>query len=126
MKTLEEKIEVMQAALAGAEIECKDNDEEECAWQYANNPCWGWDEVDYRIKPENKQVPFDFSDIPNLVLHKFKHKNVQHTEEVCVRAGETGVSFYKEDVSYLTLATYWLKWNTLLNRWEPCTKTVKG
>jgi len=123
MKTLEQKITVMHAALADAEIQydtLTDN------WADIDNPSWDWDGQDYRVKPENKQVPYDFKDIPNLVLHKFKHKNVQHTEEVCIRASEIGVSFCKEDVSYLTLATYWEKWNNTLNRWESCTKTVKG
>lgn len=124
MKTLEEKIEVMQAFLDGKTIQ--DNiDGNWTDWKSGNDPQFNWGTYDYRIKPENKQVPYDFKDIPNLVLHKFKHKNVQHTEEVCIRASEIGVSFCKEDISYLTLATYWEKWNNTLNRWESCTKTVK-
>lgn len=124
MKTLEQKIKIMQAALAGAEIEMVES--EEFPWEDVAKPDFNWSDYDYRIKPENKQVPYDHNDIPSLILHKFKHKNVQYTEEVCIRATETGVSFCKEDVSYLTLATYWEKWNNTLNRWESCTKTVKG
>jgi len=122
MKTLEEKIEIMQAALAGAEIQYNtltDN------WADIDNPSWDWDGQDYRVKPENKQVPYDFKDIPNLVLHTFIHNNVQHTEEVCIRASEIGVGPRTEDVRYVTLATYYEYWHHTLDRWESCTKTVK-
>ena len=50
MKTLKEKIEIMQAALDGEEIEVYStigND-----WVKTNVPVWNWDNYDYRIKPK--------------------------------------------------------------------------
>lgn len=128
MKTLEKKIEVMQAALAGAKIECKDNDEEECMWQCANNPCWGWDEVDYRIKPENKQVPFEISDYESKLGKKFKHKNYESSTGILISVDSLANRVFIGKFEFdFNLAGPHLEWyNELLNRWEACTKTVKG
>ena len=50
MKTLKEKIEVMQAALDGKQVEFKFNGSE---WgRCLVNPNFGWTDYDYRIKPE--------------------------------------------------------------------------
>ena len=60
MKTLKEKIEVMQAALSGKKIEYNiyNGAQETPKWEaYVNNtPIWAWDRTDYRIKP----VPLEF------------------------------------------------------------------
>lgn len=54
MKTLKEKIEVMQAALDGADIEMvritAPADEDE--WNLTNNPVFDWNNFNYRIKPK--------------------------------------------------------------------------
>jgi len=50
MKSLKEKIEVMQAALDGKEIER--NTGTNNGWQPEPDPDWSWDCWDYRIKPE--------------------------------------------------------------------------
>lgn len=126
MKTLEEKIEVMQAALAGAEIECKDNDEEECEWQYANNPCWGWDEVDYRIKPENKQVPFDFNDAESLIGRKVRDKEERSLFIITSVDKDSAVIIRGNCVNMKDLSKDYEIWNNTLNCWESCTKTVKA
>ena len=52
MKTLKEKIKVMQAALDGADIDFKLNGG---VWSEAVDPLeleWMWTEFDYRVKPE--------------------------------------------------------------------------
>ena len=49
MKSLEEKIEVMKAALDGKEIQYNDGDG---LWGLAPTPHWDWNRNDYRIKPE--------------------------------------------------------------------------
>lgn len=62
MKTLKEKIEVMQAALDGKEIESK--------WLQKGNPEWksedmlvfNWVCFDYRIKPEPLEIYIDIYD----------------------------------------------------------------
>ena len=48
MKTLKEKIEVMQAALDGKEIETKVYG----GWDDQPSPEFNWIDFDYRIKPE--------------------------------------------------------------------------
>jgi len=125
MKTLEEKIEIIQAALAGAKIECKDNDEEECMWQCANNPCWGWDEVDYRIKPENKQVPFEISDYESRLGKKMRHVKQKFTGILtCVEVDKLTIGNKDFLIQFATPHLQW--YNDLLTSWESCTKTVKG
>ena len=50
MKTLKEKIEIMQAALDGEEIEVYSTRGDD--WVKTNVPVWNWDNYDYRIKPK--------------------------------------------------------------------------
>ena len=50
MKTLKEKIAVMQAALDGKEIECVNRPSYE--WFAITDPDWQWRVCDYRIKQE--------------------------------------------------------------------------
>jgi hypothetical protein len=52
MKSLKEKIEVMQAALDGKEIEAS---EKNGKWAEASAPNWDWHIYDYRIKPEPRE-----------------------------------------------------------------------
>jgi len=49
MKTLKEKIEVMQAALVGEEIETYNVSGN---WLITGKPNWDWARFDYRIKPK--------------------------------------------------------------------------
>ena len=52
MKTLEEKIKVMQAYKEGKHVEFKCLNED---WVGAPTPCWDWYTYDYRIKEEPKK-----------------------------------------------------------------------
>mgnify|MGYP001432822913 CR=1 FL=1 len=121
MKTLKEKIEVMQACLAGKEIEYFGSTK---TWTIATHPCWDWEDFDYRIKPENKQVPYDFSDAESLIGRKLRREDgcisiissVYH-DEVTVFARRHLFEYVSENFEI---------WNNTLNRWESCTKTVKG
>lgn len=121
MKTLKEKIEVMQAALAGAKIETVELGEEN--WDVAH-PFWDWMKFDYRVKPVNKQVPYDFSDAESLIGRKLRREDgcisiissVYH-DEVTVFARRHLFEYVSENFEI---------WNNTLNRWESCTKTVKG
>lgn len=47
MKTIEEKISVMQAFADGKEVEYKENDGE---WVSVDEPLWNWNTYDYRVK----------------------------------------------------------------------------
>lgn len=49
MKTLKEKIEVMQAALDGKDIEYTPHKD---YWEIDPSPSFNWDRFNYRIKPE--------------------------------------------------------------------------
>lgn len=126
MKTLEKKIEVMQAALAGKQVQYKEADEDETAWLDANNPCW--DNADYRIKPENKQVPFEISDYESKLGKKFKHKNYESSTGILISVDSLANRVFIGKFEFdFNLAGPHLEWyNELLNRWEACTKTVKG
>lgn len=55
MKTLKEKIEIMQAYERGEQIERYYDNE----WGLCKNPIWNWGYADYRVKPKTKYVPFD-------------------------------------------------------------------
>lgn len=121
MKTLEQKIKVMQAALAGAEIEMVES--EEFPWEDVAKPDFNWSDYDYRIKPENKQVPYDFSDAESLIGRKIKG-----VEEVSVitTVFKDGIIRSGAILTFKYLSENFEIWNNTLNRWESCTKTVKG
>lgn len=122
MKTLEEKIEVMQAFLDGKTIQ--DNIDGEWAdWISDKTPDFQWDKYDYRIKPENKQVPFEISDyesklgkIMRHTFHDFKGILIGMTCDTII------VGNCEWDITPGSFEWY----NDLLNHWEPCSKTVKG
>lgn len=69
MKTLAEKIKVMQAALDGKPIQILRF--REIFWSDIENPIFDWEESDYRIKPGSKVVPLKMSDIPPLCWLSF-------------------------------------------------------
>ena len=124
MKTLKEKIEVMQAALAGKEIEIEDYGQEN--WQLARCPLkWNWQVFNYRVKPENKQVPYDFSDAENLIGRKFKNKQTSNIF-LSTYINSTNIHFGSLSYTFSSMAEELEIWNNTLNRWESCTKTVKG
>lgn len=60
MKTLAEKIAVMQAAAEGKPIEGRFRPnsvtDEERNWEQLTNPNWNWSVWDYRVKPEPKTL----------------------------------------------------------------------
>ena len=122
MKTLEEKLEIMNAAVAGATIQFKFDDEDE-TWEDTEDPMWDWSKISYRVKPENKQVPYDFSDAERLIGRKIKDKKsvrlITHVFDEGIIGGST-VYFFKY------LAEHYEIWNETLNQWRPCTKTVKA
>jgi len=121
MKTLEEKIKIMSAALAGAKIEVSDMG----AWHPVDSPTWNWCDFDYRIKPENKQVPYDFSDAESLIGRKFRAKDGRFYL-FSTHISKTTIYFGNSSFSYLSAMTDLEIWNNTLNRWESCTKTIKG
>lgn len=69
MKTLKEKIEVMQAALDGGKLET-------CSltydgkWMPAHSPLFNWVQSDYRIKPEPREPRIFYSNEESSSLCK--------------------------------------------------------
>ena len=55
MKTTKEMIEIMQAYERGEQIEAGYNG----VWVDIDMPEWNWENVDYRVKPKPKYVPFE-------------------------------------------------------------------
>ena len=55
MKTIREKIEIMQAYERGELIENYNHGE----WTLCENPMWNWGYADYRVKPKPQYIPFD-------------------------------------------------------------------
>lgn len=54
MKSLKEKIEVMQAAADGKKIEIREK-RQGCQWTtYNGEPSWNWYDYEYRVKPESR------------------------------------------------------------------------
>ena len=122
MKTLEQKIKIMQAALAGAEIEMVES--EEFPWEDVAKPDFNWSDYDYRIKPENKQVPYDSEDFEKILNKRVKHKLHKFVGIlIMVEGSSIAIGDKRFDIKFSSTHLEW--YNDLLNRWEPCTKTVK-
>lgn len=64
-------VEVMNAYINGKEIEYKNAI---CDWESTNSPCWNWDSLDYRVKPQSQYVPYD--DVSEVQRDKWvRHKD---------------------------------------------------
>ena len=123
MKTLKERVEVMQAYLDGKTIQ--DNiDGNWTDWESGNDPQFNWSSYDYRIKPENKQVPYDFSDAESLIGRKVKRGD--QCISIISSVYNSEVAVFSTLHSFVYISEYFEIWNNTLNRWEPCTKTVKA
>ena len=59
MKTIKEKIEVMQAYERGEQIEVNYLYVNKDYWIACGTPVWDWNNFDYRVKPKKKYVPFE-------------------------------------------------------------------
>lgn len=124
MKPLEEKIRIMSAALAGAKIEMTES--EDFPWEDVETPDFNWSDYDYRIKPENKQVPFDFSDAEHLINRKVRLKGKRGLHIINSVDDDSSIMIHGDWVGMGVLAEKYEIWNNTLNRWESCTKIVKG
>ena len=67
MKTISEKIMVMQAFEKGLKIEQVSISDGNCFWESNESPSFDWEKYDYRIKEEPSLVPFDGSDAFSLL-----------------------------------------------------------
>jgi len=125
MKTTAEKIAVMQAYEDGKKIQVDFDFGTSTTFvvKTINGELeWDWKYTLYSIVEEQQRVPFDYTDIQNLLWKKFKHKNDRYEEVFCVGANEVGVILPCKKVIYNELSEHWLKWNDLLKVWEECSK----
>lgn len=76
MKTIREKIEIMQAYERGEQIEFI---YEGMEWRNASNPAWDWNHFDYRVKPKTKYIPFDTAE-EFLVAQRVRGETVEDKE----------------------------------------------
>lgn len=125
MKTLKEKIEVMQAYLDGKTIQGS-VDGNWTDWKSKNDPQFNWGSFDYRIKPENKQVPYDFSDAESLIGRKVRDKEERSLFIITSVDKDSAVIIRGNCVNMKDLSKDYEIWNNTLNCWESCTKTVKA
>ena len=101
MKTIEEKIAVMQAFADGKEIECFSLTQ--MKWIKVCSPRWDWFNDDYRVKPEPEYIPFTFEDSEFLIGKLVKSKDKIWVEMIVWCKGtSTSVDNYKALLSDFT------------------------
>ena len=96
MKTLKEKIAVMQAFADGREIEYYYPSTEK--WYKTKDPVWDWNTNDYRVKESPEYIPFTFEDAEFLIGKAVKSRDEKWIE-ILTWASENGTS----DITYETL-----------------------
>jgi len=133
MKSLKEKIEVMQACLDGKHIQYRDQflhgKENDGDWERSiigGDFSWNWDKYDYRVEPEPKvkrTVPLEVSDIPPVCWIRWIITPVY--SELVVNVCPHGLKTYKSALltwGYLAGAC---QYSTDLKTWLPCSKEVE-
>ena len=99
MKTIEERIAVMQAFVDGKDIERFVENISGSFWIFDLTPSWNWYSFDYRVKEEPKEpkyIPFTFEDAEFLIGKVVKSKD-ENWVEMISWCGDiaTSVSNYK-------------------------------
>ena len=111
MKTIEEKIAVMQAFKEGKEIEFAPNSIDKI-WVSCKGPDWDWDwsMYDYRIKEEPKKpeyIPFSFEDAEFLIGKAIKSKTIDVVLLIQVVYPKTVMMHGFDTISYYLLLLNW-------------------
>jgi len=104
----------IQAFADGKEIQLWNNH----FWQDVDSPVFHND-GEYRIKPESKLIPFDFSDAEKLIGKAVKSKNAEMLRSI-TDIGEESVYFSVNRVTFSTLLNSY----TFLDG-SPCGKVVE-
>ena len=58
LSKVQDKINIMQSYIDGKVIEYKPKNSAGNTWGFTLNPCWNFDEYEYRVKPEEKIIQF--------------------------------------------------------------------
>lgn len=96
MKTIEEKIAVMQAFADEKDVEYYNTSTEK--WCKTKDPVWDWIRYDYRVKKQPEYIPFTFEDAEFLIGKAVKSKDEKWIKML--------ISFdedYASNISYETL-----------------------
>ena len=100
MKTIQEKIAVMQAFAEGKTIEYSIISDKLEDWIITESPFWDWIRIDYRVKEEPKQpeyIPFTFEDAEFLIGKPVKHKKDSWVEVITYcNENETSSCMYED------------------------------
>ena len=95
MKTIQEKIAVMQAFIEGKKIQLRHFNDSK--YYDCTKPGWNWDSYDYRIKPATEYVPFTFEDAEFLIGKPVKHKKDSWVEVITYcNENETSSCMYED------------------------------
>lgn len=104
MKNTKEMIEVMQAYDRGEQIEVKALNETD-GWVEIKDPWWDWHNLDYRVKPKTKYIPFDTAE--EFLAAQRVHGNVSicsGRKQAYINAcGRVVIILDEKIYSYLTL-----------------------
>lgn len=133
MKTLKEKIAVMQAALEGKAIQCRLDSGTDLPWRTSDcvpDLSWNWDVFDYRIapKPTKKRVPLTMEDLVGRCVCFKGKKDTDIFFPSWITKGGIGIAFRHST----DLATYELvadayeisyDWG---KSWGPCWRETEG
>ena len=125
MKTISEKIMVMQAFEKGLKIEQVSISDGNCFWESNESHSFDWEKYDYRIKEEPSLVPFDGSDAFSLLMRKFRRKDALDQDfGVSTRVNVDGVYIDGTKINYGKLSEWYEIWNETLQIWQPCNKVA--
>ena len=80
MKTIQEKIEIMQAYERGDQIQVSDDSD---VWEDIESPGFDWVNCDYRVKPKPKYAPFSTAEQFLEAQEKHGQAVIQYVNKVC-------------------------------------------
>lgn len=70
--TTEEMMEIMKAYIEGNRVQCKALKYDVCIWMDDSNPCWDWNNFEYRVKPEAAEPRYSIDDVTGELKAKTK------------------------------------------------------
>lgn len=120
--TIQEKVAVMQAFVAGKKIQVRVK-RSASPWAEAVNPIWDWNFYEYRIAPEKQKVPLTPDDIPPVCWVKFTTADGGIRHRMVIDVDDRGVAFAGGlGVTFLGLMQN--EYSTDRKTWKSCYKEI--